>query len=99
MKKNSTKKPIPLFTEDEVFAPVAAKKRFVSVYNEEVARLHLVREIRELRTKNKLTQATLAKQADMPQSVIARIESGEHSFTVETLQRIATVFEKQIRLV
>ena len=40
----------------------------------------------------------VAIKADMPQSVIARIESGTHSFSISTLHKIAGVFDKHISL-
>jgi len=58
-----------------------------------------VRQIRELRVTKKLTQKMVAKRAKMPQSVVARLESGEHSFSLDTLQRLAFVYGKEVRLV
>ena len=63
------------------------------------SRMNLVRQIRELRLKKRLTQKAVAKRAKMPQSVIARLESGEHSFSLDTLQRLASVYGKEVRLV
>ncbi|HEY4510844.1 MAG TPA: helix-turn-helix transcriptional regulator [Candidatus Paceibacterota bacterium] len=57
-------------------------------------------QIRKLHTAKKLTQKAVAKRANkMPQSVVARLESGEHSFSLDTLQRLALVFGKEVRLV
>ncbi len=46
-----------------------------------------------------MTQAEVAQKTDMPQSVIARIESGTHSFSIATLHKIARVFNKHVGLV
>jgi len=89
---------LKFYTLDETFKKVSKSKEFLTAYNEEVARLQLVRQVREMRIKSSLTQKALAKKADMPQSVIARLESGEHSFTLATLSRIAQVFNKKIQL-
>ena len=73
-------------------------KTFREEYYKEVARLELAGQIRKLRTAKKLTQKQIAEKANMPQSVIARLESGTHSISVDTLSRVARVLGKQIRL-
>ncbi len=71
---------------------------FKKVYTQELARLRLARHIREIRTAKKLTQKAVAQKANMPQSVIARMESGKHGISLDTLERIAHVFNKEITL-
>jgi DNA-binding XRE family transcriptional regulator len=73
--------------------------RFREAYYEEMSRLQLAHEIKALRKEKKLTQEQVAEKTQMPQSVIARIESGTHSFSVATLHKIARVFDRQIGLV
>ena len=46
-----------------------------------------------------MTQAAVAREADMPQSVIARLESGTHSVSVATLSKVANALGKQVELV
>lgn len=83
---------------DDVLGDLKAKSpAFRKAYDEEMARIRLVRQMRELRISKKMTQKALAQKADMPQSVIARIESGTHSFSLDTLQRIAKAFNKEIQ--
>lgn len=74
-------------------------KKFHRVFTEEMNRLRLAHEIRTLRQKKKMTQGEVAAKAAMPQSVVARIESGRHSFSIATLHKIARVFDKHISLV
>ncbi len=94
------KKGLIFHTQEEVFGKLSEQsKEYQRAYKEEIARLNLVRQIRELRLAKKLTQKAVAKRAKMPQSVVARLESGEHSFSLDTLQRIAYVFDKEVRLV
>lgn len=90
---------VKYYTSDEVFKKASKSKAFIEAYNEELVRLNLVGEIKKLRLSKKLTQKSLAQKARMPQSVIARIESGEHSFSLGTLSRIAKVFKKEVQLV
>lgn len=75
------------------------KEHFKTAYTEEVNRLNLAYEIKVLRQKKRMTQKQVAEKAAMPQSVIARIESGTHSVSLTTLSKIANVFNKEIGLV
>ncbi len=84
---------------DTVIAGRIKRGKFRKSFFEEMSRLQLAHEIRVLRQKKKMTQEEVAMKADMPQSVIARIESGTHSFSISTLHKIARVFDKQIGLV
>jgi len=84
---------------DNVIAKKLKNKQFRKSFSEETSRLQLAHEIRTLRQKRKMTQAEVAAKTDMPQSVIARIESGTHSFSIATLHKIARVFDRQVGLV
>lgn len=86
-------------TVDQVFKKAAKKSEFQRAYRAETERIKLARIIRETRFERNLTQHAVAKKANMPQSVIARIESGKHSVSVETLSKIANALGKQIQLV
>jgi len=92
-------KGLKFYDFDDILKENLKSKTFRDAYNEELVRLNLVREIKKLRLNKKLTQKALAQKAQMPQSVIARIESGEHSFSLGTLNRIAKVFNKEVQLV
>jgi DNA-binding XRE family transcriptional regulator len=83
----------------EVFDKGSKSKEFRKGYRDEMTRLRLSKQIKHLRSAKKLTQKAVAQRAGMPQSVIARLESGEHSFSLDTLERIAGVFDKKIQLV
>ncbi len=98
--KELRKKGLTFHTHEEVFGKLSTKsKAYQRAFKEEMTRLRLVSQIREFRLAKKLTQKSLAKRANMPQSVVARLESGEHSFSLGTLQRIAYVFDKEVHLV
>jgi DNA-binding XRE family transcriptional regulator len=83
---------------DEVFNIASRNKEFQRAYNEELQRLSLAKQIRALRTIQKLTQKVVAQRAGMPQSVIARIESGQSGISLDTLGRVAHAFGKHIQL-
>jgi DNA-binding XRE family transcriptional regulator len=74
-------------------------KRFREAYEAERARINLAHEITQLRRKKKMTQRQIAVRAAMPQSVIARIESGKHGVSVTTLNRIARALDKKLGFV
>ena len=74
-------------------------KAFRKAYAEEKARLDLAYAIRTSREAKKMTQAAVAHKANMPQSVIARLESGTHSVSVDTLNKVAHALGKQVELI
>jgi DNA-binding XRE family transcriptional regulator len=86
-------------TMEEAFPKMFKSKTFVKLYNEELAKLELIHQIKKLRNEKKMTQKELARLSKMPQSSIARIESGNHSFSLGTLYSIAKVFNKRVALV
>jgi ribosome-binding protein aMBF1 (putative translation factor) len=84
---------------EDVLAKKLKSKRFKKAYDEEMSRLQLAYDVRSLRQKKGMTQKQVAKEAKMPQSVVARIESGAHGLSLGTLYKIAGVFDREIRLV
>jgi len=102
MKKNgkqSTKDSLQWHSFEQVFKKASRIKGFQQSYNEELLRLKLAKQIRELRSARQLTQKMVAQKAGMPQSVIARIESGDRGVSVDTLGRVAHTFGKEVQLV
>lgn len=95
---NERSKLLKFYTPDEVFARSSKSQSFQKEYNEELVRLRLAHQIKKIRLEKKLTQKEVASKAQMPQSVVARIESGTHSFSLGTLNRIAKVFNKEVEL-
>ena len=89
---------IVAYSHEEILKKEMRSNEFRRAYEEEMARLHLVRQIREIRLAKKLTQKAVAKRANMPQSVVARLESGEHSVSLDTLSRIAYALGKEVEL-
>lgn len=83
---------------EDVFGKDLEDKVFKTVYSEEIQRLKIAEQIKKLRTAKKLTQKVVAERTGMPQSVIARIESGQTGISLDTLGRIASAFGKEIRL-
>ncbi len=95
MKKEQTLK---FNTFDEVFGDLLKSKVNREKFEFGVARLQMIRQIRELRRSKKLTQKSFAQKVGMPQSVIARLESGKHNISLTTLYQIAGAFGKKVVL-
>lgn len=93
MKKITTTK-----TLKQVLKKELKSLKFKEAYDEEIFRLNIASEIKILRIQKKLTQETFAKKAQMPQSVVARIESGKHSISLGTLNRVAHALGKRVQL-
>lgn len=87
------------YTVEEVFRKVSKTKEFKEAYVAESQRLDLAYQLRELRRAKRLSQKAVAEKADMPQSVIARLESGEHNVSVLTLGKVARAFGKRVAIV
>jgi len=98
MKKKQPRK-LVWHSFDEVFGKSSRKKSFRRAYDEEIVRLRLARQIRDIRTAHQMTQLGVAQKSGMPQSVVARIESGDRGISVETLGRIAHTLGKEVQLV
>lgn len=60
--------------------------------------LEISNSILQMRKKNNMTQTQLAKKVGTTQSNIARMESGQQNFTIETLDKIASVFGKDLKV-
>lgn len=98
LKLPKSKEDLRWYTPEEVFGKARKTEEYKRAYAEETARLALATRIRAEREKKRMTQTAVARKAAMPQSVIARIESGEHSISVDTLARVAHALGKKITI-
>lgn len=85
-----------LYSLDQVFRK--RTRAFERAYAAESVRIALAKKIRRERLAKNLTQEMVAHRANMPQSVIARIERGEHGISVDTLSRVAHALGKKVVL-
>ena len=101
MKSAKTKKEIKLkwHSLEQVVRASSKSAVFKQAYDEELSQLRLAQKLRELRSTKRLTQKMVADRVGMPQSVIARIESGTRGISLDTLGKMAAVFGKRIELV
>ena len=98
LNRDRNAKELKWYSYDEVFGKVSKTRAFKEGYQEEIQRIRLAKKIKEIRVGKNLTQEAVAHRAKMPQSVIARLESGEHSISLDTLSKVATALGKQIEL-
>lgn len=71
-------------------------KEYKKLLKEEQEMLDISLQIIQARKKRKITQVELAKRVAMPQSQIARIESGNHNVTIGTLYRVANALDLRV---
>jgi len=71
---------------------------FKKYYDEYGKQIEIAYQILLLRKEKKMSQAALAKKIGTKQSNIARMETGEQNFSIETLQKIAQVFNRELKI-
>lgn len=96
MKKKSKK--ISYISFERYLAQQLKNKAFRKAYEEEGRRLKIAYQILQLRKQKKLSQKELAHKLNTTQSVVARMESGQQNFTTDTLQKIAAVFKRDLKI-
>ena len=72
--------------------------KFKKHYNEYGKQLEIAYQVLQLRKKKKMSQAELAKKIGTKQSNIARMEAGQQNFTINTLQKIASAFDRELKV-
>lgn len=81
------------FLDEQLKDPVFRKH-----YEEYGKQLEIAYQILLLRKKEGISQAELAKKIGTKQTNIARLESGQQNFTIETLQKIAKAFKRDLKV-
>lgn len=71
---------------------------FKKYFDEYGKQLEIAYTILQLRKKEGLSQAELAKKIGTKQSNVARMEAGEQNFTTEMLQKIATALNRNLKI-
>jgi transcriptional regulator with XRE-family HTH domain len=71
---------------------------FRQAWEESELNYQIARALIKLRLDLNLTQQELARKAGVPQSVIARLESGKHSPSLRSLEKISNKLGLQVKL-
>lgn len=67
-------------------------------YEEEGKKLEIAYQVIQLRKQHGISQLELAKKLGTTQSNVARLEAGQQNYTTDTLQKIAKVFRRDLRI-
>jgi DNA-binding XRE family transcriptional regulator len=76
----------------------ATSPTFSALFNEELGKLALARQVRELREQENLTQGELAERVGTKQPAIARLESGRVVPRLDLLQKIAAALGRDLQI-
>jgi len=82
----------------EYLAEKLKNPKFRKYYDEYGKQLEIAYQILQLRKQKRISQAELAKKIGTKQSDIARMEAGQQNFSIDTLQKIAQVFIKDLKV-
>jgi ribosome-binding protein aMBF1 (putative translation factor) len=74
------------------------KPEFKKHYDEAGKQLEISYKILQLRKQKGISQLELAKKLGTTQSNIARLEAGQQNLTTSTLQKIAKIFKRDLRI-
>lgn len=72
--------------------------RVKKYYEEAGKKLEIAHQVTQMRKRQGISQLQLAKKLGTTQSNVARIEAGQQNFTTETLQKIAKVFKRELKI-
>ncbi|MFA5030326.1 MAG: helix-turn-helix transcriptional regulator [Patescibacteria group bacterium] len=82
--------------KDNYFQRFKNDKEYQRHYKEASEMLEIAIQVAGARKKKKITQVELANRIGMPQSQIARLESGNHNVTLETLNKVASALDLKV---
>jgi len=74
-------------------------KSFKQAYKKENQKLEIAYQIFQLRKKKKISQVELAKKIGSSQSDVARMETGQQNFSVNTLEKLARAFNCDFKII
>ena len=94
-KRKKTKKAVDF---QRYLAEKLRNPKFRKYYDAYGKQLEIAYQILKLRKQKRLSQAELAKRIGTKQSNIARMEAGQQNFTTDTLQRIASVLKRELKI-
>lgn len=72
--------------------------KFKKYYDEYGKQLEIAYQILQLRKQEGISQSKLAEKLGTKQGNIARMESGQQNFTTDTLQKIASIFRRELKI-
>lgn len=91
-------KKVKLISNDEVWAKHIKDPEFASLWQKTALARAVDIAVCKYRSDNDLTQQQLADQLGWPQSSVARLESGDHNPTLETLAHLSSTLGLQFNI-
>lgn len=91
-------KPSDMRTNDKVLARQLKDPEFRAEWERTALARAVAKRLVAYRVEHDLTQTALAERLSMKQPAIARLESGEHNPSLETLARLANALEFEFRI-
>lgn len=83
---------------DSYLAELLKDPKAKKYYDECGRQLELAYKILQMRKKEKMSQKEFAKKIGTTQSNVARMEAGNQNFTLATLEKIAKVFDCELKI-
>lgn len=87
-----------LATQDELLRKELADPRFRAEWERTALARAVATEVVRYRGRHRLTQKSLAERLGVRQPQVARLESGEHNPSIETLARLASVMDVEFNI-
>ncbi len=98
MNKRKRKKIQKAVDFQEYLAEKLKNPKFKKYYDEYGKQLEIAYQILQLRKQKGISQSELAQKIGTRQSNVARMEAGQQNFTTDTLQKIASVFKRELKI-
>jgi len=96
---NKANKKIKKATDFQEYLKKELKNKKVKKYFDEYGKqLEIAYQILQLRKRAHLSQLQLAERIGTTQSNVARMEQGGQNFTIDTLEKIAKTFDKELEV-
>lgn len=95
---NKTKKLQKAVDFQEYLSERLKNRKFRKYYDEYGKQLEIAYHILKLRKQKGISQSELAKKVGTKQSNIARIEAGQQNFSIDTLEKIASAFKRELKI-
>lgn len=83
---------------EDVLKKELKNPEFKRMYDEHGRQLEIAYQILQIRKKKKMSQTQLAKKIGTKQSNVARLESGNQNFSIEMLSKIASAFNRELKI-
>lgn len=84
--------------DDYISAKCLSDKEFEKEFNSGYEEFKIGTMIKEMRLESGMTQEELAEKLDTKKSVISRMENHSDDIRLSTLQKVAAVFGKQLKV-